>query len=195
MTQARLTPSDVLEYLYCPRFLYYERVLGIPEHQELRQKVQMGRELHDRKERENASYLRKKVNVQEKRIDVELHSDRLGLSGRVDEVLLLADGEAAPLDYKFAEWSGVVYENHRIQSMLYGLLIEEAFSRDVSRGYLVFVRSQHHVEELSFTAVDRERAVTVLEEMHAILQRGYYPAATRWKARCPDCCYRNICPR
>ena len=42
-----VTVSDALEYLFCPRFIFFERCLMIPEHQEKRYKVMKGRELHE----------------------------------------------------------------------------------------------------------------------------------------------------
>jgi CRISPR/Cas system-associated exonuclease Cas4 (RecB family) len=34
-----VTVSDALEYLFCPRFIFFERCLMIPEHQEKKYKV------------------------------------------------------------------------------------------------------------------------------------------------------------
>ena len=43
-----LTPSDILEHLFCGRFTYFERYLLLPEFQERREKVRRGRDLHTR---------------------------------------------------------------------------------------------------------------------------------------------------
>jgi len=48
-----VTVSDALEYLFCPRFIFFERCLMIPEHQEKRYKVLKGRELHEVREKVN----------------------------------------------------------------------------------------------------------------------------------------------
>ncbi|MBS1272030.1 MAG: hypothetical protein MAGBODY4_01167 [Candidatus Marinimicrobia bacterium] len=48
-SQFYITPSDMLEYLYCPRFIYFENVLDIPENQGNRWKVQKGRSIHKKK--------------------------------------------------------------------------------------------------------------------------------------------------
>ena len=40
-----ITPSDVIEYLYCPRFIYYMKCLDIPKHEDKRYKVVKGREV------------------------------------------------------------------------------------------------------------------------------------------------------
>jgi len=63
-----VTVSDALEYLFCPRFIFFERCLMIPEHQEKRYKVLKGRELHEVREKVNRDYVRKKLNCVRKEI-------------------------------------------------------------------------------------------------------------------------------
>jgi CRISPR-associated exonuclease Cas4 len=53
MNDEMITVSDVVEYMYCPRFVYFERVLGIPQYEEKREKVVIGRNIHDLKEKIN----------------------------------------------------------------------------------------------------------------------------------------------
>src|SRR5450755_200586 len=131
MNAIPLTVTHLHEHLYCPRFSYFEHVLQIPERQERRQLVQVGRQAHEDRARINPQYLRKKLGVVAREPDVPLASARLGIRGIVDEVLTLADGTMAPFDYKFAEWSGQVYHNLKMQSVVYGLLIEETFGKPV----------------------------------------------------------------
>src|SRR5437868_12346153 len=76
-----LTVTHVLEHLYCPRFTYFEYVLGVPERQERRLLVQKGRQAHEERRRINPSYLRKKLGVVRRQFDVPLASTRLGLRG------------------------------------------------------------------------------------------------------------------
>ena len=190
-----LTPSHVLEYLYCPRFTYFEYVLAVPEHQERRLKVQKGRSLHEYYQRLNPSYLRKKLGVVKKEIDVEMCSMPHRLKGIVDEVLWLDDGTLAPLDYKFAEDKGRVFKNLRMQSVLYGLLIRETYGKPVWKGFLCYTRSNNRIKELAFTDKDFAEAEQVVDEVLDIIQTGFFPKGTTWKARCGDCCYRNICVR
>lgn len=44
-----ITASDILKYLFCPRFTYFENYLDIPQHEEKRFKVQKGRIIHEDK--------------------------------------------------------------------------------------------------------------------------------------------------
>src|SRR5262249_32495389 len=133
-----LTVTHLHEHLYCPRFTFFEHVLRVPERQERRPLVQIGRQAHEERRRINPTYLRKKLGVVERHFDVPLSSAALGVRGSVDEALALADGTMAPFDYKFAEYPGQVYLNLKMQSVVYGLLIEEAFGKPVRRGWLCF---------------------------------------------------------
>ena len=188
-----LTVTHVLEHLYCPRFTYFEYVLAVPERQERRPLVLKGRQVHQERQRINPNYLRKKLGVVQRQFDVPMASARLGVRGTVDEVLTLADGTMAPFDYKFAEYSGSVYHNQRVQSALYALLIRETFQMPVQRGFLCFTRSNHRVVELEHTEADYAEAERIVREVLTVIQTGLFPKATPWKARCADCCYRNIC--
>jgi CRISPR-associated exonuclease Cas4 len=188
-----VTVSDALEYLFCPRFIFFERCLMIPEHQEKRYKVLKGRELHESREKVNRDYVRKKLHCVKKEISVYLTSHKYHFKGEVDEILFLEDGTAAPLDYKFAEFKDTIYRTHKYQAALYGLLIMEHYGVEVKRAYVCYTRSKHHVEEIAFRQKDFERARIIVREILDIIQKGYYPEGTKQKARCIDCTYRNIC--
>ena len=190
-----LTVTHLLEHLYCPRFTYFEHVLQIPEHQEKRFKVQKGREVHEERQHVNPGYLHKKLGVVRREFEVELASMAHGVKGIVDEVLWLEDETMAPFDYKFAEDPGQVYENLRVQSLLYGLLIRENYGKPVTRGFLCYTRSNYRVVEIPMAEEDFERALRIMQECFDIIRLGLFPEATKWTARCPDCCYRNICVR
>src|SRR5579862_2399273 len=129
-----LTVTHILEHLYCPRFTYFEYVLAVPERQGLRPLVLKGREVHEERRHINPHYLRQKLGVVQRAFDVPLASASLGVRGSVDEVLTLADGSMAPFDYKFAEAAREVFHNQKVQSALYGLLIQEQFQVPVHRG-------------------------------------------------------------
>ena len=184
-------PSQLIEYLYCPRFTYFEYVLRIPQNEDKFFKVQQGRELHDEKLERNKDYLRKKIGVEEKHLDQYLAID--GLRGKVDEVLKLKDGTYAPLDYKFAHWKDKVYDTYRQQLYCYAVLIEANFKCKVNKGFLVYTRSKHKLIEVDID--DKAKAVVKkgLAEMTEIIQQNKFPKATKYKKRCLNCTYRNIC--
>ena len=188
-----ITPSDVLEYCFCPRFIYFMHCLCIPQHQELRFKVLKGREVHKGVERVNKDYLRKRIGCVNRELSVELSSEKYHLKGIVDEVLTLSDGTMSPLDYKYAEFKDRLYKTLRMQSVLYGLLIKDNYGKEVKRGYLVYVRSKRRLIEIDFSDGDFEKAKKTVEEILNIIQGGYFPSRAGSCLRCVDCCYKNIC--
>ena len=188
-----VTVSDALEYLFCPRFIFFMHCLGIDQREGRRFKVQKGRELHESREKVNRDYVRKKLDCVRKEISVYLTSHKYHFKGEVDEVLFLGDGTAAPLDYKYAEYKDTVYRTHKYQAALYALLIMEHFGVDVKRGFVCYTRSNNQVVEIEFKNADFEKARLIVREILEIIQRGYYPDGTKQKARCVDCTYRNIC--
>lgn len=184
-------PSQLIEYLYCPRFTYFEYVLRIPQQEDKFFKVQQGRELHDEKLERNKDYLRKKIGVQEKYLDQYLATD--GLRGKVDEVLQLKDGNFAPLDYKFAHWKDKIYDTYRQQLYCYAVLIEANFDCKVNKGYLVYTRSKHKLVEVDIDEKAKRIIKQGLTEMTEIIQQNKFPKATKYKKRCLNCTYSNIC--
>ena len=188
-----VTPSEVIEYLYCPRFIYYMNILKIEQHEHRRTLVNKGREIHQLKMVLNKEYLRKKIGAIDKKLDVYMTSEKLRLVGRVDEVLFLKNNEAAPLDYKFAFWENRIYKTLKIQQTLYALLIEENFDKKVNKAFLVYVRSKNHLEEINISENMKQEAIDIVNEIFDILNLNYFPKKTKNKNKCLDCTYRNLC--
>ncbi len=192
-TSPMLTPSEVIEHIWCPRFTYFMNVLMIPQFEDRRYKVLKGREVHKRREKENRDYLRKKLGVVNKEQAVYLASPKVRVRGIVDEVLSLDDGTMAPLDFKYTEYQERAFRTHAIQVALYGLLIEEVYQAEVTRGYVAYIRGGSKVLEVPLSDEIREATDQILDEMFSIIQTGKLPRKTANKNHCIDCCYKNIC--
>jgi CRISPR-associated exonuclease Cas4 len=188
-----LTPSEVMEYLFCPRFTYFMQCLCIPQHEELRFKVLKGREVHKERARINREYLRKKLGCESKETSVYLASTRYHLKGIVDEVLHLKDGTLAPLDYKYAEYREKTFRTHKYQSLMYGLLIQDNYQKEVRQGFICYVRSKSKIKIISFSEKDFKETIKITNETLDIIQNERFPKKTSFKLRCIDCCYKNIC--
>jgi len=59
--QYYITPSDMIEFLYCKRYIYYMKCLGIDQNVEKRFKVMIGREIHEREGNRIRIICRKKL--------------------------------------------------------------------------------------------------------------------------------------
>jgi CRISPR-associated exonuclease Cas4 len=188
-----LTPSEVLEHIYCPRFTWFMNVQHIPQHEDTRYKVLKGREVHRRRATENRDYLRKRIGAVKREIEVYLASPSLRLRGIVDEVLWLKDGTMAPLDYKYTEPRDQVFKTHATQVLLYAMLIEAVYQQPVQRGYVAYVRGGQRLQEVAVTETAKAQVLAVIEQIFAILTTGRLPARASSPRRCEDCCYKNIC--
>lgn len=188
-----LTPSHIIEYLYCPRFTFFEHVLKVPQNEDKLFKVQKGRQVHDQKLNQNKSYLRKKIGAKAKYLDQYLGND--WIRGEIDEVLTLEDGTMAPLDYKFAQFKDRVFETYKTQLYCYAWLIESNFGKPVNKGFLVYTRSNHYLTTISITQEAKEKVKSAAKGILQIIDENYFPKATKFKKRCLNCTYNNICPQ
>lgn len=188
-----VTASILLEYLFCPRFIYFMNCLCIPQNEDKRFKVLKGREVHEGKEKTNIDYLRKRIGCIDKEIGVYMASERYHIAGIVDEILTLSDGSLAPLDYKYAEYRDFIFSTHRYQSIFYGLLIKENYHKEVKRGFICYMRSKNKMKEIAIQDKDFIELQSMIGEIIDISQKSYYPKGTKMRNKCIDCCYKNIC--
>jgi CRISPR-associated exonuclease Cas4 len=188
-----ITTSDVIEYLFCPRFTYYMHCLEIPQNEGSRFKVQKGRHIHEIREKTNTEYLRKKLGCVEKVVGVKLYSKKQHIRGIVDEILFLEDGTAAPIDYKYTEYKEKTFRTHKYQAAIYSMLIEENYGKQVNKAYLCYARSNNKIKEITITEKDYKKAIKAIGEVLDIIQNGLYPKKTKYSRKCIDCCYRRIC--
>ncbi len=186
-----VTPSDIIQYLYCPRFTYFERVLAIPQYEEKSYKVLRGRNLHDVKHATNKEYLRKKIGVVNKWQEQYLTNHLL--RGKVDEVLELEDGTMAPLDYKFAQYKDKVFSTYKTQLHCYAQLIESNFGKVVNKGFLVYTRSKNKLITVEISDKDKRQVESCAQSIIEIIEKNAFPKATSYKKRCVGCTYANIC--
>lgn len=192
-TNVYITPSIVLEFLYCPRFIYFMEVMKIKQNEDKRFKVQKGREVHNFKTLTNTDYKRKKIGVIKKEIDVDLYSEKNNINGKIDEILFLDDNTASPLDYKFAEYKNKIYRTYKIQSIMYGILIKDNYNIEVNRGFIVYTRSKNYLAEIEHKESDIKKVKKIIDNIFEIINHNYFPKKTSVSSRCYDCCYRNIC--
>lgn len=188
-----ITISDILEYQYCPRFTYFMHVLDIPQHEDTRKKVRKGREVHKMKSITNKKYLRKKLGVVGKEINLYLSSNKYRIKGILDEVLFLNDGSAAPFEYKYAEYKGRVFSTHKFQLIIQGLLIKEKLDLEVNKGFICYTRSNHLIRTVIIGEKDFNHGIAVIEDVIQIMKKGLFPKRTSYRQKCYDCCYRNLC--
>jgi CRISPR-associated exonuclease Cas4 len=184
------TVTDLRQYAYCPRIPYYTYV--VPLSRPVTPKMREGLVVHDeqgeREQRRNLSKFGLKGQA-ERYEDVALFSPHLGLSGRLDMVLV-TPGEAIPVEYKNGR--GPVGVNHRLQLTAAALLVEERWQRPVRRAFVHFVPTGRRTE-VAITPELRVRVEEELAALHRMVERETMPPPTSVVGRCIECEFRRFC--
>lgn len=67
------------------------------------------------------------------------------------------------------------------------------YSVNIKFCYIVYTREGTKPEKYEITEKNRNKVLESIKEVHDIIRKGYYPKATKYKRKCDDCTYRNIC--
>lgn len=124
---------------------------------------------------------------------VELESETLGVSGKID--LVESDGgEVMPVETKRGEAPDVpegAWEPERVQLCLYGLLLREAGYR-VERGAIWFAGSRKRVE-IVFDEALIARTLELVKQARAISEAGTIPPPLVASRKCEGCSLSGLC--
>ena len=139
MLAPSLAVTDLKQWVFCPRLLYYYQCL--PDVRPVTYKMQAGIEAgRDEEGREERRSLRAYgLSAGEREFNVPLASERLGLRGEVDLVITLpaaGPGEAIPVDYKLSRTAG---PHFKLQLAAYAALLEDVRGVQVRQGFLYYI--------------------------------------------------------
>ncbi|MCC7103691.1 MAG: CRISPR-associated protein Cas4 [Chloroflexi bacterium] len=185
-----LTVSDVRQQAYCPRIPYFRLGLRLPR-RFVTYKMQEGILEHRRTEElEHRRTLRAYGLADgERRFDVALRSERLGLSGRLD-LLIERAHEAIPVEFKNTREKLAL--NHKYQLAAYALLAEEASGRPVRRAF-VYAIPLKLTREVAITPAMRRYAKRLLADIRRAVADERMPDGTRQTGRCAECEFLSYC--
>ncbi len=183
-------PSMVQEFLYCKRFIYFMFCLDVPQNEHKFYKVEKAKSVHDKKK--NYKYVPK--GYVNKKSNETLYSKKSEIKAVIDEILFYENAKACPLDYKYAEYKGIVWDTLKYQSVIHALLIEENYNVKCEKGLICYLRSNNKIAEVIYTGEDFKNLDNIIREIMYIIDTGYFPVATEYENRCIRCTYRNICP-
>lgn len=192
MTESVLTMKDVLNFGYCRRIFYFERVLK--DKQVTTVKEFEGRKKHVEVEKKSSrNKIVKELPRLDKRYGLHLFSERLNFATIIDCVLVDEAAKTAyPVQFKNSGTPPFIYNTMRNQIVLEGLLLEEQFGYSVSRGFINFLLSKEIVE-VGIDDYSRNAVLLELERMKRLLEHESFPEKTDSVNKCKDCCFRNYC--
>lgn len=184
--------TDLKQWVYCPRILYYQ--LCLPAVRPVTFKMQHGIEAGQAEEgREERRSLRAYgLSEGTREFNVPLQSDRLGLRGEADLVITTpesAQGGVIPVDYKYSTIDG---PHFRLQLAAYALLLEDSRACTVSRGYLYLI-PERRAEPVEIDRRLRAKTLAALDTMRQMLASEKMPTPTDQLRKCVACEFRRFC--
>lgn len=184
--------TDLKQWVYCPRILYYEVCLpGVrPTTYKMEAGIETARAEESREERRSLRAYGVKEGKRE--FNFEVKSSTLGLRGLVDMVIWVEEKgteQVIPVDYKLSDIPG---EHFKVQLAAYGMMLEEMSGFDARVGYL-YSMTQRKAEKIRLDKRLREKTIGALEEMQGMLWREIIPMPSKNRARCVNCEFRRFC--
>jgi len=183
-----ITVVDVRDYAYCPRVVYFTKVLHLRER--VTEAMEYGRERHE--EPPLAPLVPKLKPVKVMR-DVELTSRKLMLTGKVDLIVVTKHGEYVPVEVKWSEpQAGGPKRQHRVQLTAYALLIEDAFETTVKRAIVYYSRAGKLLQ-VALTDHDKRQVKQIVKRIYEVIRGEELPEVKKDEEQCADCGYRPYC--
>ncbi len=184
-----LPVTALKNWLYCPRSVYYQQVLGLrpPSTAKMRE-GKAAQEILERLETRR-TLARYGMADCEREFHVQLSSERLGLSGCPD-LLLVACDTVSVVEFKL---TGVEPdETHWVQLAAYAALVEDQRDKTVDQVILYRIPDEV-VFAKRFHDGWRTRLKQLLDEVRRCVQFGRIPEPPCVSRRCTDCDYANFC--
>ncbi len=191
-TKEMLQVSDITQYFYCPRKVYFMRTLGIKV--PARHKMDTGKEEHSREHRRvkerKTVYGFKPEEIVKVLHQLPVEAPEYRLHGRVDTVLVLQDDEVVPVDVKYSDFMEVK-RNWKKQLVAYALLLETKFGKKVKRGFLYFPSKKDKIE-VKISEEDKRAIIKDIEQILELIKSEKMPPVHQGN-KCNYCEMRKFC--
>jgi CRISPR-associated exonuclease Cas4 len=184
-----LRVTDLKQFPYCQRIVFYQYVMPVEKKTTFKMEEGKRAEVLIDKLEERRSLRKYRLSEGARHFHRWLRSERLGLSGKID---LLVESPLGffPIDFKYT--AGRVQKNHVHQLCGYALLVEEAYGKAVTQGFIYLI-PQEEVVTVDLTTERKEETLRMLEEIRAMIHAERMPEPTPVRSRCEECEYRNYC--
>ncbi|RLI71914.1 CRISPR-associated protein Cas4 [Archaeoglobales archaeon] len=169
--------SDLIQYLYCPRKIYFIKVMGIKLK---KPKMEFGKELHGK--------LRIKFDG-DILYNLYLESENYEIKGVVDAVIKQKNNYY-PVDAKFTRFNKLFY-GWKMQLVAYAVLIEENFGVTVKKGYIYFI-DEKRLKEVEIVSEDKKALRDIVKKVERIINEEKIPNVEKSK-KCEYCEMKKLC--
>lgn len=154
-------------------------------------KMEFGKQQHERTEELEKRRTLQRYNLEtgEKKYAVSLSSQRLGLKGKLD-MLVVQEKQYIPIELKYSTRNPGL--NHKYQLVSYCLLVEEEYQASIRKGLIHLIPAKKTFE-IEVTSNRRQKIKEIINEIKEIGEEEKMPAPTRDRGKCKDCEYQNFC--
>jgi CRISPR-associated exonuclease Cas4 len=184
-----LRVNDLKQFEYCPRIVFYNTVMPVERKATI--KMARGKEAEFRLDALETRRTLKRYDLGsgERRFHVWIESVHLGLSGKLD-LLIVSPKGYFPVDFKYTR--GRPHRNHLFQLAGYALLVEEKFRTLVDTAF-IYLAPVQQVISVPLTQQLKQETMDRLGQIRRIIQEGILPPPTPVRSRCEECEFRNYC--
>lgn len=190
-----LEVTDLKQYTYCPRIVYYRYCL--PRIRPITYSMEEGIRSHvEEDQREERRSLRTYgLTEGERAFHLALRSPNLGLTGRVDLAIATPSREAKDaqgivVEYKLSEQKAGTH--FILQLAAYALLLEEAWGLPVTKGFLYSIPLRR-AESIVITEHLKRKVRQTTEQIRQVIDREMIPSPPASLRRCVTCEFRRFC--
>ncbi len=176
--------SDVVQYLYCPKKIYFLKVAGMRIE---RPKMEEGKAAQKDVRRSIARFAEKmggKVLT-----NIYMVSNKYGLKGVLD-ALIETSGNLYPVDVKLSKFQSVSYP-WKMQITAYAVLAEENFGKTVRSGFIYLIGMRKFLE-VRVEPEDRKALKRIVDEIRKMVIEERYPKTSKSK-KCGYCEVFEFC--
>ena len=195
---------EVIDYIYCPRIIYYEKTLKISESKMEAFKEEEKKRLEE-KGMINRRWVWDRLKLRKQSIDnleqwtnkefnKELYSQKYHFHGKLDEILYLDEGTIVPLYYDNSKYTAREDEQYKNLMTLFSMLIEENYQIECQKGYILFLNDSS-LKKIECTTKDFENMKQYINETLDLIETEKYPLEADGGTKCRDCYYKKICGR
>lgn len=191
LNKVYLTATDLMNYLYDPRIIYFVYVLKIPQATTIKE-LEGQKKYEEFEVKSKRNKIIKELPFLPKMYNLHLTSAQHRIATKIDCVAI--DGkrkEAYPIQIKYSVKPRVLYRTQKFQIVMEALLVEEILGYNVSHGYVKFLRSEDFVK-VKITQKLKDELLEIFSEIESIIQSEKLPKGTKDKKKAIDNCYRNI---
>jgi CRISPR-associated exonuclease Cas4 len=182
ISEKYITPTDVKQFVFCPRVTYFTKVMRLKPIMGSQQEA--GKKSHDklsRLEKRRQSLLKAKlpISIEHKQFDVSLVSNKLEAMGRLDMLVQTSAKEYIPVEFKdmFSN-RGKLHLDHKYQLVVLALLVEDTFNVIVQRGIVHYMRDEITVNTRISVGM-KNRAKTYIKRIKQMIHSGKIPNSRR----------------